>query len=251
MKVALVGYGAMGRLIHQLALERGVEVVAIIDTAVDEATHRELCAASISEADVAIDFTHPSVIMEHINKYCECSVPVVVGTTGWYDELLKVKTLVEKTDSLFLWGSNFSIGVNAYYKIVEASARLFNSLEEYDVWGMEVHHHNKADSPSGTAISVSDIVLSQIERKESVVFEKLDRKIDPKEFHFASVRGGAVNFEHKLTFDSVADSVTISHSARSREGYASGALTAASWLLSQSSGFYSLDDLVEQLMSRR
>lgn len=248
MKVALVGYGAMGRLIHRLALERGVEVVATIDSYTEDATHRELTLESLRGADVAIDFTHPSVVIENINKYCQASVPAVVGTTGWYEQLSKIEALVEKTDSRFLWGSNFSIGVNAYYKIIEASARLFNSLEEYDVWGMEVHHHNKADSPSGTAIALSEIVLSETERKKKVVFDKLDRRIEPDEFHFASVRGGAVNFEHRITFDSAADSVSISHSARNREGYANGALIASSWLLGQNSGFYSLNDLVEELM---
>lgn len=129
-----------------------------------------------------------------------------------------------------MWSANFSIGVNVYFDIVAKAAELINKYDEYDVWGTELHHYNKADSPSGTAKELAKILLENIDKKTSVVYDKLDRKINPNEIHFSSTRGGIVNFSHTIGFDSSSDTIVLTHSARDRGGYALGAVKVAEWL---------------------
>ena len=168
---------------------------------------------------------------------------MVVGTTGWYGRLEALKTEMAAAKIGFLWSSNFSIGVNMYFKIVEEAAKLVNKFDEYDVWGHEIHHYNKADSPSGTAKTLEKILLKNISRKTAVVEEKLDRKREMNEIHFSSVRGGLVNFGHTIGFDSAADRITITHEARCRDGYALGAVKAAEWLKGKI-GYFEMEDFL-------
>ena len=242
MDVALVGYGGMGRELAQLASDLNLSVKAIIDPLYTRADHSRPSPSALKEVDLAIDFTTPRVVVDTIRVYCECVTPAVIGTTGWYDEMDSVREHVHNSTGRILWGSNFSIGVNLFFRLVEAGTKLFARFEEYDVWGHEMHHVNKLDAPSGTAETLSDIVLEHSPKKEQVVFDRVNRRIEPHEFHFSSLRAGAMNFEHSIGFDSAADTVTIKHSARNRSGYARGALLAAKWLMDQPQGFYSLDD---------
>ncbi|MBL4694720.1 4-hydroxy-tetrahydrodipicolinate reductase [Candidatus Gracilibacteria bacterium] len=221
MKIALIGYGNMGKEVERVALERGHEV-----------------SQEIEGADVVVDFSLGDAVMENIKKCGD--IPMVIGTTGWeVDEVGKACA-----GKKVLWSWNFSIGVNLYYRIVEETAKLMNKFEEYDVWGSEIHHSNKADSPSGTAKVLGDILVSELDRKDSVVTERLDRKREDGEIHFSSVRGGAVNFAHTIGFDSEADTITVTHAARNRGGYALGAVKAAEWLVAQENGFYSMNDFL-------
>ena len=248
MKIAIVGYGGMGKMIEADAKARGIEITSIIDPVSKGATHKEISKESLKEADIAIDFTHPSVILNNIKKYCDLKVNAVIGTTGWYDHIDEVKKQVESSGIKFLWASNYSIGVNIYFRIIETASKLINYAEDYDLWGNEIHHHNKVDSPSGTAKTLSDIMIKNIERKDKVVYEMLNRKIGKNEFHFSSTRGGPVNFEHTIGFDSAADCITIKHAARNRSGYAAGAVLASIWLDKQKHGYYELDDFIKGLI---
>lgn len=243
MKIALIGYGGMGKAVERAAVERGHTIISIVDAA----TGKPLSEAAFKGADVAIDFSNKEAVMDVARTCIAAGVPLVEGTTGWYDHVDEMRTMVEKSPSIgYLWSSNFSIGVQLYFKIVTAAAKLMNHAEEYDVWGHEIHHTGKADSPSGTAKSLEKILLDAMSRKTSVVEDKLDRKREDSEIHFSSVRGGPVNFGHTIGFDSAADRILITHEARNRDGYALGAVKAAEWLAGKK-GFYGMDDFMRDM----
>lgn len=241
MKIALIGFGGMGKAVQRIALERGHEVSVIIDSNNEAGTTPALTKDVLRGVAVAIDFSLGDAVMEHVKTCAEAGVNLVVGTTGWYDKLDEVKAAADGIG--FLWSSNFSIGVNLYFKIIEEAAKMMNDFDEYDVWGHEIHHFNKADSPSGTAKTLEKILLENIDRKTKTVEEKLDRKREPNEIHFSSVRGGPVNFGHTIGFDSAADTITISHAARNRDGYALGAVKAAEWLADKK-GYFEMKDFL-------
>lgn len=240
MNIALIGYGSMGHALAKAAVERGHAIGAIIDRSAPEATSKTVTAEALKGVDVAIDFSSPEELTPSIAACTEAGIPLVVGTTGWYQRIEEVRSLVG-TNIGFLWSANFSIGVQLYLRIVAAAARLVDKAEEYDVWGTEIHHTGKADSPSGTAKALEKILLDAITRKKTVVEDKLDRKREDSEIHFSSVRGGSVNFGHTIGFDSAADKILITHEARSRDGYALGAIKAAEWLKDKE-GFFGMED---------
>ncbi|PKL72116.1 4-hydroxy-tetrahydrodipicolinate reductase [Candidatus Kuenenbacteria bacterium HGW-Kuenenbacteria-1] len=243
MNIAIIGFGAMGKIIKELAELAGHNVLVIVDP---QTSVKKIDEADFSKIDVAIDFSHPTSAIENIKKLSKLKVNTVVGTTGWYNQMDDVKKIVEESKIGLLWSSNFSIGVNLYYEIIKKASQLFNNFPEFDIWAHEVHHYNKADSPSGTAKIIEKILLENIKRKTSVVEEKLDRKIKPEEIHFSSTRGGAVNFTHDVCFDSASDYVMITHIARDRKGYAEGAIKAAEWL-NKKQGFFSMEDFLENI----
>lgn len=230
----------MGQAIERLAQKRGNNIPLILDTT------EELEKADLSAIDVAIDFTVADIVLANIEILAKAGVNTVVGTTGWYDELPQVKKIAAESGIGFLWSSNFSIGVNLFFKLTQEAAKLINQADEYDIWATEIHHNNKADSPSGTAKTLEGILLKNIERKTKIVEEKLDRKIKPNEIHFSSTRGGPVNFAHTIGFDSEADCIEIKHSARSRAGYVLGAVKAAEWLKGKK-GYFEMNDFLTSL----
>ncbi|MDR2864732.1 MAG: 4-hydroxy-tetrahydrodipicolinate reductase [Spirochaetaceae bacterium] len=258
MNIIISGYGRMGKAIAEQALEKGHTISAIIDPDKDASLPekgipvykdiQELSCLELAKSDVAIDFTHPSVALDNIKKFAQKKISLVVGTTGWYDELSEVKKIIENSGSSLLYASNFSLGVNLFYKIVSYTARLFDAFDEYDVAGFEVHHNKKADSPSGTAKSIARIVLDNMDRKTKIVYDKLDRPPENEELHFASLRGGLVPGTHTLYFDSPADTIEITHRARNRNGLAAGAIIAAEWLVntvrSGNNGVYEFTDVL-------
>jgi len=173
---------------------------------------------------------------------------MVIGTTGWYDQMDDVQQVVAANGVGLIWSGNFSIGVNALFAIVSYAAKIFNNLPDYDVLGHEFHHKNKADSPSGTATMLTNILLENISRKQKPVYRMLDRKIEPDELHFSSSRGGAIPGTHMVMFDSLVDTIEIKHTARGREGFASGALMAAEFIENKT-GFFNIDDLMAGLIT--
>lgn len=247
MNIAIIGYGGMGKDIERIAVSRGLTIKSIIDPVAKGATHKEITKESLNDVNVAIDFTHPDAAVENIRKVSSLGVNMVVGTTGWYDKLDEVKGIIKRAGIGFIYGSNFSVGVHAYFKVIESAARIFNKIPDYDIWGHEIHHFRKADSPSGTAKSLAKILLDNIDRKKKAVYDKLDRRREDDEIHFSSCRGGAVNFKHTIGFDSEADTITIEHSARHRGGYALGALLAAEWINGKR-GFFVVDDFIKELL---
>ena len=247
MHIALIGYGKMGRTVHALAKQNGIEITAIIDPVAVEATAKEISAMALKNADVCIDFTQSSVLVENVKKIAALKKNIVVGTTGWYDKAEEVKKIVEQAKIGLIFATNFSIGVNLFYRIVKNAARLFNNFSEYDAFVLELHHNKKKDSPSGTAKSIGEIILQEMKRKNKMVFDKLDRQIEANELHVASVRAGSIPGTHTVGFDSNADTIELKHEARSRDGFAAGALLAADWINGKK-GFFSIEDLMSQII---
>jgi 4-hydroxy-tetrahydrodipicolinate reductase len=207
-QLAIIGYGKMGRMIEHLAPEYNFTIHSRIDIGDD--------FEKVAGADVAIEFTAPDAVAENVEKLASMHVPVVVGTTGWLKEMARVRAAVEKHDSAMVWSPNFSIGVNVFTRLVREAARLLANEPEYGAWAWEIHHHTKKDAPSGTLIKLID------EMKNAGYSRTIDT---------ASNRAGAHPGTHEIGFDSAADTITLRHSARSREGFARGALKAARWLV--------------------
>jgi 4-hydroxy-tetrahydrodipicolinate reductase len=244
MNIAIIGYGKMGTIIESIAIGQGHNITAAVDPLYSRGetasgapvfkTIPEMTAAfsKITDGiDVALEFTRPDTALANIKALAARQVPVVAGTTGWLDRLGEAAAAVTAARSSLVWASNFSLGVNLFYRIAAFAAKLAESFPEYDVAGYEIHHNKKADSPSGTAKALVETVLNTMNRKTKAVYEMLDRPPKPEELHYASVRLGSVPGTHTLVFDSSADSIEITHSARNRDGLANGALTAACWLL--------------------
>ncbi|MDR2536594.1 MAG: 4-hydroxy-tetrahydrodipicolinate reductase [Treponema sp.] len=237
MNIAIIGYGKMGKLLEVRALERGHQVVGIVEPYTLDKTSLSgsvICKtiAELKEPDLGIEFTRPDTAVPNIKDLINRKIPVLVGTTGWYDQLDQVKQAVENAGASLLWASNFSLGVHLFYRIAGFAAKLADPFPEYDVGGWEAHHNKKADSPSGTAKTLVERVLAEMTRKQKPVWEILQRPPAAEELHYPSLRLGSAPGIHTLIFDSPADTIEITHTARNREGLVSGALTAAEWLLS-------------------
>ncbi len=243
LKIAIIGYGQMGKLIEQLAVQNDCEIVAIIDPLLGN----EITAETVSNADVCVEFSTPGAAFNNIKKLVELGKNVVTGTTGWFDKLDKIKIMVEEAGTGFIYGSNFSVGMNLFYSIIESTAKLMNKAEDYDLQGLEIHHRQKKDSPSGTAKILSDIILKNIDRKTKSQFDRLERKIEKEEFHFASIRFGDVPGTHSISFDSEADTIELKHTARNRNGLVTGAIKAAKWIKNKK-GFYNFTDKLNEII---
>src|SRR6185369_12316147 len=207
MKLAIIGYGKMGRLIEQLAPEYGFTSIVTVDIGED--------FAKAAGADVAIEFTMPEAVPGNIEKLAGMKLPIVVGTTGWLKHMDQVRATVEKNGSALVWSPNFSVGVNVFLRVVREAARLLRDEKEYGAWAWEIHHDTKKDAPSGT-------LLKLVERMREAGYS---RPIDA-----GSNRAGRHPGTHEIGFDSAADTITLRHAARSREGFARGALKAAKWI---------------------
>lgn len=244
MNIALIGFGKMGQEIANLCEDHHIWIT--IDPHHPDATFKSIREADFNGTDVAIDFTRPNVCVDNIKALAEKGINTVVGTTGWYDQLDEVQKIVTDAGIGFLWASNFAIGVHLFWKMVENGAQLMNQFDEYDTAIHEAHHKFKADSPSGTARTTSDILLKHLDRKDTVTTESLDRKIKPNELHVTSSRIGNIPGTHTVTFDSTADTIEIIHTSRNRSGFAAGALRCAEWL-EDKKGFFSIEDYLNDL----
>lgn len=214
MKLALIGYGKMGRMVEELALARGYQVVFKVDIAGNE-QGQALTAANLNGAEVAVDFSVPEAVLRNIDRVTALGVNMVVGTTGWWNQLEQARRLVEQRGVGLVYGSNFSIGVNLFFQLMEAATNLFQQYPQYDPWIYEIHHRAKLDAPSGTALKLKQI---------------LEKAYSERPLSIASNRAGTVPGEHTVGFDSESDTLTFTHTARSRMGFASGALHAAEWI---------------------
>jgi 4-hydroxy-tetrahydrodipicolinate reductase len=249
MNLALVGYGKMGKMIEACAVARGHTLVCRVDPFAPDADAKTIADAALENADVVIEFTRPDSAMENIQQLLERGLPTVVGTTGWHDKLDYVSGLVAQKAGSLLWSSNFSLGVNLFYRVAQAAARIMDPYAEYDVGGWESHHNKKADSPSGTAKTLVQKVLAEMTRKTEAVYETLaDRPPEAHELHYPSLRVGSVPGTHSLFFDAGPDTIELTHTARSREGFASGAVLAAEWLAEQraagKSGVFTMEEVL-------
>lgn len=239
MKIALIGYGNMGREIADLVKETKKHEIVSVSY---ENPKDKLDKTGIRRADVVIDFTSPEIVISTISEIAGMGKNMVVGTTGWYDQIPQIEKLVKKTGIGFIYGPNFSIGINIFFKITGFATKLFNKFGNYDVYGYEIHHSGKIDSPSGTAKKLSNIIIENNDRKTDLQFEKIDRKIKERELHFASIRGGSNPGYHEVIFDSYSEEVRLTHAARGRRGFAEGAVFAAEFIEGKK-GFFDVDDL--------
>ena len=234
MKIALIGYGKMGREIEGVALERGHSIVATFDI------DRPADVASLAGVDVCIEFSTPQTVISNIRIALEAGRDIVVGTTGWYDQLPEIRKSVRSSG--LLYSPNFSIGVNIFFRIVAKAAELMNNAPDYDLYVHELHHRQKADSPSGTALRLAEILLDRTDRKTEMETGRVDGKINPNSLHVSSTRIGTVAGTHTVGFESAADLIEIQHVAKNRRGFALGAVRAAEWLHGRK-GVFTMDDI--------
>jgi 4-hydroxy-tetrahydrodipicolinate reductase len=244
MKIALLGYGKMGKIIEKIATDRKHEIVLKID----KDNLDELTAENLQQADVAIEFTTPSSVFNNISKCFEAGVPVVVGTTGWYDQLANIKQQCETGDHSLLYATNFSIGVNIFFHINKVLAKLMNNYPYYEVQVEEIHHTQKLDSPSGTAITIAEGIIENMDAKskwQNVLVadeSNTDDNIKNNELLIESYRMDSVPGTHTVIYDSEVDSIEFKHTAHNRNGFALGAVLAAEWL-KDNKGFHSVNDM--------
>jgi 4-hydroxy-tetrahydrodipicolinate reductase len=233
MKLALIGHGAMGRLVESLARNAGDEIGATL-TSKDSARSSDELAQLLSGHDVAIDFSVGSAVLTHVEACVSGGVPLVEGTTGWKDHEADARRLVEEHGGAMVYGANFSIGVNVFYRLVEQAARLFAGLDQYEAYIEEQHHSRKLDAPSGTALKLESLMAEHIKGPVSM----------------ASTRAGHIPGTHRVGFDSAADQIALTHVARSREGFAAGALLAARWIVGRQ-GIYEFSDVINEVISQK
>jgi 4-hydroxy-tetrahydrodipicolinate reductase len=227
MKIAIIGYGKMGRMIERLALARGHEISGRFDIE-NNIGGAGLTAEALAGVDVAIEFSTPETAVENIRRLVSLRVPTVVGTTGWYSRLDEVRDLVGRENGALVYGANFSIGMNIFFKIAQHAASLFARSNEYAPFLLEQHHQFKKDAPSGSALVIASLLRESYgERTPEAV----------------SIRAGYVPGTHEVGFDSEADTITLTHTARSREGFAAGALLAAELIMGKR-GVYEFSELL-------
>jgi 4-hydroxy-tetrahydrodipicolinate reductase len=229
MKLALIGHGAMGRLVEQLARDGGHEVATVLARRESE-FHVEELAEILGGHDAAIDFTVAEAVPRHAEACALARVPLVEGTTGWLAQLEEVRRSVERANGALIYGANFSVGVNLFYRVVARAAELCKRFD-YAAFIEEAHHSRKRDAPSGTALRLRDLVM----------------EVYGSDVPVASTRAGHLPGTHRVGFDSAADTITLTHTARSREGFAAGALVAARWIQGKT-GVYEFSETLDEIL---
>lgn len=237
MKIALIGYGKMGKTIERIAKERGHEIVSIID----ENNPEEFDSTNFKSADVAIEFTRPESALNNYRKCFAANVPVVAGTTGWLEHLDEVKQACEGGKQTFFYASNYSLGVNIFFVLNKYLAKIMNQYSDYNVVMNETHHIHKLDAPSGTAITLAEGILENIERKEVWTLDKQEKPTDLK---IEAFREGEVPGIHEVIYESAVDTISIKHDAKSRDGFALGAVVAAEFAHDKK-GFLGMADMLK------
>lgn len=234
MNIVLVGYGKMGKTIERIALDRGHQIAAKID--IDN--HAELATI---KADVAIEFSHPDAAFNNVKKCIESGIPVVCGTTGWLEHKPEIEQLTVQKNGAFFYASNYSLGVNIFFKLNEHLASMLNNFNQYEVTLDEIHHTEKKDAPSGTAITLAEGILKHLNRKKSWVNKDTSnlQEIPIKSFRIDEVPG-----THVVKYTSAIDDIEIKHTAHTREGFALGAVMVAEWIQDKK-GVLNMDDFLK------
>lgn len=230
MKIAIIGHGAMGRLIERLAREKGHDVPVVLGEGDAELLASEL-AERLRSCDVAIDFSAAEAVRRNVEACVLADVPLAEGTTGWNSYRDEIESVVRDGNGSFVFGANFSVGVNLYYRIADFAAELFAKFPEYEAFIEEQHHSRKKDAPSGTALKLKEITSRHLKVGE-----------------IAATRAGNIPGTHRVGFDGTADQILLEHTARSREGFALGAIMAAEWIVGKK-GFYEFTDVVDEILS--
>lgn len=237
MKITLLGYGKMGKEIEKIALERKHEIILVIDIS----NQHEFTVENLKKSDVAIDFSTPDTAYANILKCFEAGIPVVCGTTGWLHKLDDIRERCTGNKQAFFYASNFSVGVNVFFAINKILAGLMNQLPDYDASMKEIHHIHKLDAPSGTAITLANDLIAQVDRKKQW---ELDHASSIDSLKITAVRENEVPGTHIITWDSPVDRIEIMHEAKSRKGFALGAVLAAEFIKNKK-GVYSMEDMLK------
>jgi 4-hydroxy-tetrahydrodipicolinate reductase len=247
MKIALLGYGKMGKIIEKIATDRQHEIVLKIDFDNQD----ELTAENLQKADVAIEFSTPASVPGNIAHCFEAGVPVVVGTTGWYNEIPTIKLQCEESNNALIYASNFSVGVNIFFHVNRVLAKLMNNYPYYEVQVEEIHHIQKVDSPSGTAITLAEGIIDNLDSKKEWVNvlttdgeDTADDTIKDDQLLVESFRIDSVPGTHTVIYDSEVDSIEFKHTAHNRNGFALGAVMAAEWIRDKK-GFHRVQDMFD------
>jgi 4-hydroxy-tetrahydrodipicolinate reductase len=242
MRIALIGYGKMGKEVERLAAERGWSIALRLTSKSSPPSEKDAAGT-----DVGIHFANPSSVLNSVATWTNFRNHLVIGTTGWMNGLGEVRQMVEKAGTGIIYGANFSPGVHIFARIVKQAAVLADRFPEYDVALHEIHHAQKADSPSGTALMLGNILLERIRRKSEILTGQPSGRIAPHQMQVTSQRLGSIVGTHTLVLDSLSDSLELTHTAKSRTGFALGALLAAEWIKTRT-GFYSVEDMMTNLM---
>lgn len=247
MKIALLGYGKMGQIIEKVAQDRNHEIVVIID----HHNQHELTTENLQKADVAIEFSRPDAVLGNIQACFAANLPIVVGTTGWYGQLQHIKNECESADQALLYGTNFSIGVNIFFRVNEFLAKLMNKYPYYDVQVEEIHHTQKLDAPSGTAMTIAEGIIDNLDGKTEwtnvlagQTSENNEVELRENQLLIESLRIENVPGTHTVIYDSEVDTIEFKHTAHNRAGFALGAVVAAEWLKDKT-GFFSVKDMFD------
>jgi len=235
MKIALLGYGKMGKEIEKIALQRGHTIV------LKASKDHPFLSADLKEVDVAIEFSEPKSAVDNIYKCFEANTPVVVGTTGWYNRFPEVRDECFNSENTLFYATNFSLGVNLFFKLNEVLAKMMTNIDSYEPSINEIHHTEKRDSPSGTAITLVEAILDQLKRKSSWVNYDSDQE---EEININSLRSPGVPGLHEVVYDSPNDQLSIKHEAKNRLGFALGAVKAAEWVKNRK-GVYTMSDMLD------
>lgn len=241
LKTAIVGYGSMGKMIEELAEPKDLQITKTYDV------NNKLSSEKNFDFETAIEFSTPDSVLENIKILAENGINTVVGTTGWYDNLDEVKHIISHNGTGLIYGTNFSIGMQLFMRIVENASKLVNNFGEYDAMMHEMHHKRKKDSPSGSATTLAEIMIENLQNKTKIDPEAQHKSIEKGSLHVSSTRGGEITGTHTVFFDSLADTIELTHRARNRKGFALGAVKAAHYIRKRS-GVYDFANVFEKEM---
>lgn len=238
LSIVLIGYGRMGHEVELVALSKGHTIVAKIDNANDWISQSQY----IETADMAIDFSIPSEAIQNMRRCLRLNLPLIVGTTGWYDHMKEIEEETQKKNGSILWASNFSLGVNIIFHFNEKLAEVMSRFPEYKPVIHEIHHTQKLDTPSGTAISLANGIIKNYQLLDSWKLEE-DGQANTNQLAISHERVGQVPGTHEVSYESEIDRISLNHEAKNRKGFASGAILAAEWLLGKK-GFFNMKDVL-------
>jgi len=240
MKIALIGYGKMGKAIEEIAIQRGHEVILKVDS------KTENWEAKLEKVDVAIEFTRPDSAIHNLSSLIEANIPTITGTTGWYSNYKTISELVKQKNGSFLAATNFSIGVNLFFAINKLTARLLNTQPDYEVSMEEIHHLQKLDAPSGTAITLAEQLIENLDSKNKWICiedQNQAESIDSETVPIYAFREDGVPGTHTINYESDIDSITLTHTAHNRKGFALGAVLSAEFILNKK-GIFTMNDVL-------
>ncbi|MEX0935777.1 MAG: 4-hydroxy-tetrahydrodipicolinate reductase [Gemmatimonadota bacterium] len=249
MKLALIGYGRMGRTVDVVARERGHEVALVLDEA-DNAGGRGITSEATADVDLAIDFSTAEAVLPNTTRLAEVGVNVVVGTTGWDSDRARVEEVVRTAGTGLLHAPNFSVGMLLFTRMVTAAARMVNGIEDYDIHLSETHHRHKVDHPGGTARRLAELLVTEVSRKNGWTTDLTEGEApDPTRLQVSVARVGEVPGIHSVGFEGPDDRIELRHEARNRNGFARGAVLAAEWMPGRA-GIFTMEDLIDDLLGR-